>query len=110
MVNRDSSIFACLACTVECEICATVYMTMDGHGLCVKVCRDCADICTLCARLCARDCQFSDAICEVCVQSCLAVVEEYDKHTDQAEHADCFRKCAEACLRCAEACKVSSIV
>ena len=48
----------CFDCAKACEACVTACLEMGekdskGHDLtaCIKLCRDCADICTLCARL-----------------------------------------------------------
>ena len=103
MDNRKNCIDACLACLVESEKCATMCGTMPGHEACVKICRDCADICALFARLCARDSQFSDALCALCVKCCEACAAECGKHAD---HTECCKACAEACRKCAEACKM----
>jgi hypothetical protein len=47
MKNSKVCIDACLACMIECEKCAISCLTMAGHQECVKLCRDCADICDL---------------------------------------------------------------
>ena len=55
----------CFECAEACERCVTACIEMGDQDskhhdmtLCVKLCRDCADICTLCGRLEARGSQF----------------------------------------------------
>ena len=49
--KSQACIDACLACSVECEECATSCINMNdkNHDKCISLCRDCADICALCA-------------------------------------------------------------
>ncbi|GAB3496891.1 hypothetical protein GCM10027341_16350 [Spirosoma knui] len=69
---------------------------------CIRLCRDCADICTLCGRLEARGSEFMRDFMALCAEVCEACAEECAKHADH--HAHC-KACAEACRKCAEECR-----
>lgn len=99
---RDSKncIDACLACVITCENCITDCIK-DGNQACILLCRDCADICALCARLEARGSQYAKDLCALCVKVCAACAEECSKH---ASHHESCKTCAEACKKCVEAC------
>lgn len=98
MKNNVMSIEVCLACMVECEKCIESCLTMKGHEECVRLCRDCADLCDLYARFSARNSQFASLIWDVCLKSCEACLNECNKHD-----SECCKKCAAACERCIEA-------
>ena len=65
------------------------------------LCRDCADICALCARFDARESQFGHELHALCAKICQACSEECDKHS--THHASC-KECADACKKCADIC------
>ncbi|KAF9122595.1 hypothetical protein BGX30_001898, partial [Mortierella sp. GBA39] len=67
---------------------------------CIRLDRECADICDLAAQSMLRHSPFVTQICELCITACEACAEECSKH----EHDHC-QACAEACRRCAEACR-----
>jgi hypothetical protein len=67
---------------------------------CVRLDRDCADICRLAAGFMARGSKFAPAVCRVCADICEACGKECAKH--QAAHC---QQCAEACMKCAEDCR-----
>jgi hypothetical protein len=68
--------------------------------LCIKLDRDCADICRLAAAYMARDSAFALSICQLCAQICDACGRECAKH--EKDHC---QACAAACRACAEACR-----
>ena len=99
----------CFECAEACERCITACVEMGDqdsrhHSLtaCIKLCRDCADICTLCGRLEARGSQFMKQYMQLCADVCEACSTECGKHADH--HAHC-KACAEACRRCAAECR-----
>ena len=98
MENSKNCIDACLACAIECESCATHYIGMNdaAHLKCIALCRDCADICALCARFEARGSAFAKALCKLCVEICNACAVECEKLSAHS--------CAEACKKCVAAC------
>lgn len=67
---------------------------------CIRLDRECADLCSFTANVLSLGGSYAKQLCEVCAQVCEACGNECKKH--KAEHC---QRCAEACFRCAEACK-----
>ncbi|MFD3156313.1 four-helix bundle copper-binding protein [Haloimpatiens sp. FM7330] len=93
----------CFECAQACEFCATSCLnepdpkTMER---CIKLDRDCADICTISAQYMARDSEFSIEICSVCAKICRACGTECAKFPQ--EHC---KNCEDICNRCATECE-----
>lgn len=72
---------------------------------CVRLCRDCRDICAAVAAVLSRpamlDSRVVRPLLEACVASCRSCGEECERHAPRHEHC---RVCAEACRRCEQAC------
>lgn len=102
MEHVSRIIDACLACSIECESCVTscIHSNYINHLKCVALCRDCADLCSLCARFAARGSYYYDAVCKICVELCTACALECEKLSDH----DCCKACAEVCRRCVSVC------
>jgi len=104
MKNHDHSalIQKLLNCVLACEHCATACLQEEDVAMmvkCVKLDRDCADICALAARLLQRDSDIAHQFLVLCEEICRMCSAECGKH----EHEHC-KQCAEACQICAEAC------
>ncbi|MBX3201597.1 MAG: four-helix bundle copper-binding protein [Labilithrix sp.] len=98
-----SCIEACNECAEACEYCADACLDEDDvEDLveCVRLDRDCADLCRLVAAFLARGSSFSPAIAAACAEACDACAAECDEH--EMEHC---RACAEACRDCAAECR-----
>ncbi|WP_233499295.1 four-helix bundle copper-binding protein [Bacillus weihaiensis] len=67
---------------------------------CIKLDRECADICRVAITSMQTHSPFMMEICKLCADVCEACAKECDKHP----HDHC-RKCAEACYRCANLCR-----
>jgi hypothetical protein len=67
---------------------------------CIRLDRDCAEICWGAAAFMSRGSQFAADLCRVCAEVCDACGAECANH--QVEHC---QRCAEACRRCAEECR-----
>ena len=94
---------ACVACAQECEHCANACLSerdVKKMADCIRLDRDCADICWSSAGWMSRDSQFAADLCRLCAEICDACGAECEKH--EAEHC---QHCAEACRRCAEECR-----
>jgi hypothetical protein len=94
---------ACNDCAAACDHCATACLTEPDVAMmveCIRIDRDCSDICRLAAAWMARDSRFVHQLCELCAAICDACGAECAKHA--TEHC---RACAEACRRCAERCR-----
>jgi len=74
--------------------------------LCVRLCLDCADICTaaigVTSRQAARDASVTRPLLEACAAACKSCGDECERHAQMHEHC---RVCAEACRRCELACR-----
>lgn len=101
MKISKNCIDVCLACIITCESCITDCIN-DGNKQCILLCRDCADICALCARFEARGSQFAQDLHSLCAKICTACSIECAKH---ASHHDSCKACAEACKKCAAVCE-----
>ena len=89
-------------CVAACEHCATACLSEEHvkHMVgCIRLDRDCADICALTARLVARGSVHAKHIMKECVEVCRLCEAECAKHN----HTHC-QQCAAACKACADAC------
>lgn len=101
MTISKNCIDACLACLINCEKCITDCVAA-GNKECILLCRDCADVCALCARFEARGSQFSKNLHGLCAEVCKACSIECAKHA--SHHTSC-KECAETCIKCATICE-----
>ena len=73
---------------------------------CIRLCLDCADICTATAAVISRPAGYDAAVAgpllEACVAICKSCGDECERHARMHEHC---RVCAEACRRCEQACR-----
>jgi hypothetical protein len=73
---------------------------------CIRLCLNCADVCTATARVASRPAEWEDDVIrpllKACVASCKACGDECEHHGHMHEHC---RVCAEACRRCEQACQ-----
>ncbi|WP_310586735.1 four-helix bundle copper-binding protein [Telluribacter sp. SYSU D00476] len=67
---------------------------------CIRLDRDCANICFTAVELMANNSPFAAQLCDLCAQICDACADECEKHD-----ADHCHRCAEVCRRCAEECR-----
>lgn len=100
--DQSSCIQACNACALACEHCAAACLgehDVAAMAACIRLDRDCADLCRLAAAFMARDSEQTAGLCRLCAQACDACAAECARHA----HAHC-QQCAQACQRCAEEC------
>ena len=73
---------------------------------CIRLCLDCADICTATAGVTSRQTEYhadvNRPLLEACVAICRSCGDECERHARMHEHC---RVCAEACRRCEQACR-----
>ena len=73
---------------------------------CVRLCLDCADVCTATARVVSRQTAHEPAVLRPLLQACAAICarcgDECEKHADMHPHC---RICQDACRRCEQACR-----
>lgn len=67
---------------------------------CVRLDRDCADLCRLAAMFLARESELAGEVCRICAEACDDCGAECARH--KMDHC---QRCAEACGRCAEECR-----
>jgi Domain of Unknown Function (DUF326) len=100
--NNHALIQTLLDCALACEHCASSCLQEEDINMminCIKLDRDCADICTQAARLLQRDSIVGHQYLLLCEEICRLCAAECGKH----DHEHC-RQCAVACEECAEAC------
>ncbi|HEX6982499.1 MAG TPA: four-helix bundle copper-binding protein [Balneolaceae bacterium] len=103
-MNDHQELISTLAhCLSACENCASACLDEDNVKKmvsCIRINRDCADICGLSIKFLSRKSKNSNLVIGICADICSECAEECDKY----EHDHC-KKCAEACRKCADSCK-----
>ena len=78
---------------------------------CIRLCLDCADVCTATAGVLSRqiyyDARITRPLLEACVATCKSCGDECERHAQHHEHC---RICLEACRRCEQACQELLVV
>ena len=90
-------------CIAACELCADACLAETDVAMmvpCIRLDRDCADICRLTAAFIARGSAHAPHVLKECIEICQKCHDECAQH----EHAHC-KQCAEACKACVAACK-----
>ncbi|WP_027965194.1 four-helix bundle copper-binding protein [Halalkalibacillus halophilus] len=103
MSNYQKAIDACLRCVEACENCFDACLQEDDvkHMVsCIRLDRECADICAYTAQAMQRNSPFVRDIAKLCAEVCQACGDECQKH----DHDHC-QQCAEACYECAKVCR-----
>lgn len=95
----------CVSCLVACDACADACLdepNVAELAACIRLDRDCADICAAAVRVMSRGGPMAAEMCRACAVACEACAAECERHAAHHEHC---RVCAEACRRCADACR-----
>lgn len=92
-------------CALFCTSCVDACLAGDeDRRQTIRMCLDCADICTAASRITARLTGYDAALrrqtIELCIAACEACAEECERH----EEPHC-RLCAEMCRECADDCR-----
>jgi hypothetical protein len=87
---------ACNTCYSACLEEEDVKMMAD----CIRLDRECADICGFAVKSMQSNSPFASQICQLCAEICEACGNECKQH----DHDHC-QKCADACFKCADACR-----
>lgn len=96
-----------LDCALACENCATACLGEEDVKMmaaCIKLDRDCADLCLQAARLLQRQSDIALQYLLLCEEICRQCAEECGKH----QHGHC-QQCAQACRTCADACHANHV-
>ena len=102
--SMREAILAAQDCERACRRCAAASLRdgdVDRLRGCIEIALDCAEMCGFTAGAMTRGARHSAAIAEICVVVCDACAEECGMH-ERLPHC---RPCAEACSRCADACR-----
>jgi hypothetical protein len=106
MHNENKYIISELnACVAECNHCFAACLGEKNIGMlanCIKLNRECADICQMTASILARGSEHSHLFLNICAAICTACADECERHS----HEHC-KACAAACRKCANACSAS---
>lgn len=105
MLNQqyEECIQACLECMEACNTCYHACLKEEDVKMmanCIRLDRECADICSFAVKAMQTNSPFVEQICKLCAEICEACGNECNKH----EHDHC-KNCAESCFKCAEACR-----
>jgi len=90
-------------CQLACNMCFDACLEEDDVKMlaeCIRLDRECADICGIAVDFVGRKGTITKEILEACHKSCEACAAECEKHT-MMQHC---QECAKACRECAEAC------
>ncbi|WP_257347022.1 four-helix bundle copper-binding protein [Pseudalkalibacillus decolorationis] len=92
----------CLQCVVACDHCYDACLELNNSHMnnCIRLTRECAEICNFAASSMSKNSPFAERICVLCADVCEACADECNQH----EHDHC-KRCAEVCLKCAESCR-----
>lgn len=102
-------IAACVECAEACILCADACLAEEQVAAlrrCIRLNRDCADICAVSASVLSRlvdaDAGVLRAQLEACAVICASCEAECSKHAQRHEHC---KICAEICRRCEQQCR-----
>lgn len=104
-VKNEGLLNALTHCAAVCNHCFTACLDEADVKMlarCIKLDRDCADVCMLAASLIARGSEHGRHLLKECAEICNACAAECEKHAAMGM-AHC-KECAEACRACAQAC------
>ena len=96
---------ACVECLIACEMCSDACLGEDNVAMlatCIRLDRDCAEVCAAAIRVMARGGPLAGVLCSACADACDACAAECEQHAALHDHC---RMCAEACRKCAETCR-----
>lgn len=94
---------ACLDCIKACNHCFAACLAENDPGMmagCIRLDRECADICSFAIQAMTRSSPFTADIMALCASVCEACGQECARH--DLEHC---RECAKACEACAVLCR-----
>ena len=101
--NSRAVLEALANCAAACETCADACLAESDIAMmvpCMRLDRDCADICRLTAAFIARGSDHAAHVLKECIEICQKCHAECAQH----QHEHC-QQCAAACKACLEACK-----
>jgi hypothetical protein len=105
-VQQQNIIEKCTKAALACEFCMSESIAQNAESMkkCIRLCRDCADMCMVTVTFIARDSTFSKKLLKLCSLICALCAKECERHPE--EHC---QECAEQCKLCAEHCEELNI-
>lgn len=103
----QACIQACLECMQACNHCLEACLLEDNPSEmreCIRLDRECADICAFAAQVMSRNSPFAKELGGLCARVCEACAQECEKY----DHKHC-QACARACRECARACREMAV-
>ncbi|MGI1806677.1 four-helix bundle copper-binding protein [Exiguobacterium sp. TDN 0502] len=101
--EQNELIDALQNCIVTCNTCFDACLSEEHVSAmtdCIRLDRDCADICSLLVQAVVRNSSQVTTLAAACIEICENCARECAKH----DHEHC-QNCAEACLACAKHCQ-----
>jgi hypothetical protein len=101
--NHSQLIQTLIDCANSCEQCAAECLGEKDIAMmrdCIRLDRDCSDICHMAANLLIRESVIGHQFLLLCEEICQLCGNECGKHA----HLDHCKACAASCLKCAVAC------
>lgn len=104
MLHENNEIIKALQeCIITCNECFDACLKeshVSSMTDCIRLNRDCADICSLLVQAISRNSNQLSALAKSCVEICRKCADECSKH----DHEHCQR-CAKACTECVSQCQ-----
>lgn len=94
----NTCIESCYSCLLSC----LRDKQADIFSRCIRLCRDCGDICKLTVLLLSRESPFTEDLLLACAQSCEACAQECRRNS-----AEFCGRCAQVTSVCAEMCRTT---
>ncbi len=101
--NYKEALTALNECISACNHCFDACLNEEDVKMmagCIRLDRECADICAYAVQAITRNSPFTKQILQLCADVC----EQCGSECGQHDHDHC-KRCAEACKKCAEACR-----
>lgn len=103
--SQYQSVIAALnACAAACDHCYDACLQEQDVKMmarCIRLDRDCAEICKLTSSALARNSESAKVLLQACAEICRECGIECASH----QHMEHCQQCAEACKACEEACR-----
>ncbi len=108
-LKYQSCIIACHDCAIECARCGNECLSEASIQMlarCLKLTRDCTDICLLAVNAMASDSEFAKQICSLCEEICTACANECEKHSHLEHCLSCEAQCRLCSIECSKMSKM----
>lgn len=90
----------CNACVTAIKICLKQHLGEKDMERCHKLCLDCEDLVTACAKMLASQSDYVKRVCGICADLCKECADECNKFDSEY-----CKQCAEKCYACVDSCR-----